>query len=440
MPRPMAHPPHARLVTLPKQRPGLSAFAVANELVLLTPDGVIAHALNESAAKVWRLCDGQHTTLEMLDTLSLDYAGDAVSMFADLTDALLQFHHLGLIELTHVVRGAQEALAGATDRSQACPGPCVRFVFGVEDKSYFRWQLAILFESLKGQLPAGWDVTVVVCNDHQALSPELKRLVDAYGVRALTGINHAHSHAIDFASGAGGYVALNRVEALKAIADHVDAEDVVCLMDSDVFLYGELRAELFPSGNAAAANRIIQDRLFMGYGSETQGIDLNRLLAALGCERELKRGGVTVFMTGATLARHKVIQDCFRFSQILHLMGKVAGLPEANIWLAEMACFALALTANGIDYELLDTPQFAVPDPEQATQPAGTFFHYYVDVNDGHGSPFYGSEWNKQLFGDRDFLIEDLESFRAVARGDVEKRFLDLAIAARKSRHETPAS
>jgi hypothetical protein len=68
--------------------------------------------------------------------------------------------------------------------------------------------------------------------------------------------------------------------------------------------------------------------------------------------------------------------------------------------------------------------------------PDGSFFHYYTDVNDGRGGPFVGSEWNKQLFYDRDFLAEDLESFHAGAQGDVERRFLDHAIAARRRRDE----
>src|SRR6185295_15570898 len=115
----------------------------------------------------------------------------------------------------------------------------------------------------------------------------------------------------------------------------------------------------------------------------------------LGCERALKRGGVTVFMTGATIGNDKVIKDCFRFAQIIYLLGKTAGLPERSLWMAEMACFALALTANAVDYQLIDTPEFAVPDPRQATRPTGSFFHYYADINDGQGGPFFRSEWNK---------------------------------------------
>ncbi len=426
------------LTSRPRQRPGISAFPVANEVVLLSPAGDVAHALNESAAVVWRLCDGGHTPLDMLEALRERYDGRNVEILADVSEALFRFHHLDLIDLALPSFEGQQPLAAA-DCAQSPQAPRVRFVFGIEDKPYFHWQLAILFESLIGRLATGWDITVVVCNDHQRFSTELSRLVEIYGVRAVTGANHAHSHEIDFSARSGGYVALNRVEALKVIADHVAPDDIVCLMDTDLFLYGELRADLFPTGNAMAANEIIGDRLFLGGGSEEQGIDLQKLLGSLGCDAEVKRGGVTVFMTGATVGNEKVIKDCFRFAQIIFLLGKAAGLPEPSLWMAEMACFAMALTANRIDYDLLEVPQFTVPEPQQATSPSGTFFHYYCDINDGYGGPFLGSEWNKQLFLDRDFLAEDLESFRKGAQSEVERCFLDLSIAARRRLRESRA-
>lgn len=412
----------------PRQQPGCAAFPVANELVLLSPDGEVAYALNESAAGVWHLCDGAHTPVDMLVALRALYDGKNVEILADVTTALFRLHQLGLISVT---------APGLDDRGEEVTAPAearppVRFLFGVEDRPYFHWQLAILFESLAGQLEPGWDITVVVCNDHRPVSPQLARLFERYGVRAFTGENRAHSHEIDFSAHQGGYAALNRVEALKVMAGHVAPDDVVCLMDTDLFLYGPLQPELFPDGNAMAWNGIIADGLFLGRGSEEQGIDLQKVLQALGCERELKRGGVTVFLTGATLANEKVIGDCFRFAQIVYLLGKTAGLPEQNLWMAEMACFAMALTANDIEYDLLDTPQFGVPEPQQATSPAGSFFHYYADINDGMGGPFFGSEWNKQLFHDRDFLAENLESFRRGAQSDVERCFFELSIAARR--------
>jgi hypothetical protein len=421
-------------VARPSKRPGYTAFPVANEVVLLPSEGERAIALNESGAEIWGLCDGRHTPFDMLQTLRARYEGDNVAMLADVSEALLRFHRLGLIELAQPSLGSPERPALAAQPEPDPGKPRVRFVFGVEDIPYFHWQLAVLFESLSGQLPHGWDVTVVVCNDHAQLSEGLEHLISAYGVAALTGLNHSHSHDIDFSAGRGGYAMLNKVEALKAIAPYVEAGDVVCLMDTDVFLVGDLNQDLFPACDALAANQIIGEKHFLGFG-QPAGLDLQQVLGALGCTRAFKPGGVTVFMTGDTLSNSKVIQDCFRFAQIVHLMAKVTDLPEHNTWMAEMPCFALALTANGIDYDLLDTPQFAVPYPRQESLLEGSFFHYYVDVNDGAGGPFLGSEWHKQLFRERDFLLEDIESFRSDAGSDLEQRFLDLAIVARRRLH-----
>lgn len=431
--------PRTGLATRPRQRAGFAAYRVAGEVVLVPPGEGDSHALNASGALIWELCDGLHTPLDMLGALRSHFDGDDVDMLADITEALLRFHGLGLIEL------APPALAGrsqgsATPAAASAGGRRVRFVFGVEDRPYFHWQLAILFESLQGQLPAGWDITVVVCNDRADFSDELARLLDVYGVQSIAGTNHTHSHAIDYATGHWGYSALNRVEALRTIAAYVEGDDVVCLMDTDLFLFGRLREDLFPAGNAMASNNIVGDRLFLGRGSEEHGIDLQKLLAALGCNTPLRRGAVCVFLTGATLRSAKVIQDCFRFAQVVYQLGKIANLPDNQVWMAEMACFAMSLTANGIDYALLDDPQFAVPKPGQADAAPGSFFHYYADINDRLGAPFAGSHWHKQLFRDRDLLREDLESFLAVAKTDVERRFFELAMAARRRLHGAPAA
>ena len=143
-----------------------------------------------------------------------------------------------------------------------------------------------------------------------------------------------------------------------------------------------------------------------------------------------------VFLTGEALQRNdgKLVRDCFRFLQILYLAGKILELPPHGVWVAEMACFALAMYPNEIDYELLDIDQFAVLEPGVNELPEGTFYHYYTDRNDGEAStgPFANSQWHKQLFGQKNFLQADIESFLAGATGAAEQRFMTLAIQARE--------
>src|SRR5262245_37126201 len=92
-------------------------------------------------------------------------------------------------------------------------GKNVKFVVGIDDRVYLRWQLSILLESLRGKLPEGWEPWVVVCNDHRPLSTELQRLLNVYGVRHFTGADHPLRNDMDFAAGSDVYVPINRIEA-----------------------------------------------------------------------------------------------------------------------------------------------------------------------------------------------------------------------------------
>jgi hypothetical protein len=419
----------------PLARSNQKAYDVKDEIVLVPDHGDNIYALNASSSAIWRLCDGHHSLTEILRQLCTQYSGENIQMMSDITTALFNFQALELLEPGSLSNpGIADAGISALAPSEA-DRPRLRIVHGIEDKPYFHWQLAIMFESLVGQMPAGWEINVVVCNNHLPVSAELKRVLDTYGVRYFTGESHADNHHIDFAGGGDRYVPVNRVEALNIISRHVAADEIVCLMDTDIFLYGELQEELFPRGNAITSNWIVaQEKYFHFSTNDTRGLSLPKLLEALGCEQEFKPGGVMVFLTGETLQANdrKVIRDCFRFLQILYLAGKILDLPDHGVWVAEMACFAMAMYPNGIDYELLDIEQFAVQEQNADKLEQGTFFHYYTDINDGNPGPFYQSQWHKQLYSQQDFLSADIESFLEVAGGEAEKRFMNLAIKARE--------
>jgi hypothetical protein len=418
----------------PKKSDDPTAYPVADEMILVPSHGDRIYALNSSGAAIWEMCDGRHSLSDMIKSLGERFEGDHLQMMSDLTTALFQFRALDLLQHSSLVDpsiadSGTVLLAPAGERHRK-----VRIVHGVEDNVYFHWQLAIMFESLIGQLPAGWEVNVVVCNNHAPISSELIHILDTYGVKHFTGESHADNQHMDFAGGGDRYVPLNRVEALNIISQEAAPSDLVCLMDCDIFLYGELQEQLFPSGNAMASNWIIgQEKYFQFSVNDTKGLSLPKLLEALGCEQEFKPGGVMVFMTGDTLQANgrKVILDCFRFLQILYLAGKILEMPSHGVWVAEMACFAMAMYPNGIDYDLLELEQFAVQEQNADELPEGTFFHYYTDINDGSDGPFFESQWHKQLFHHQNFLTADIDSFLDVAKGKAEIRFMTLARQAR---------
>ncbi len=414
----------------PLVRSHIESYAVKDELVLLPPGSPTVYALNRTGAAIWKLCDGNHTLEGMFTRLREEFSGADLQIMADLNAALLQFRELDLLE--------PASLADAHDRNHATAvdsdRPRVRIVHGVEDNPYFHWQLAILFESLVGQMPSGWDVNIVVCNNHGPISPDLEKILTTYGVTYYTGNSPADNHDIDFAGGGDRYAPMNRVEALSVAARHAAPQDMLCLMDTDIFLFGELQEDLFPRGNAMASNWIIgQERYFHFSTQDQRGLSLPKLLDAFGCEQEFKPGGVMVFLTAESVKKndYKLVRDCFRFLQILYLSGKILDLPDHGVWVSEMACFALAMYPNDLDYELLDIEQFAVQDQNADSLAQGSFFHYYSDINDDVPGPFVNSRWHKQLFRDQNFLLSNLDSFLSEESGEAERAFIAYAERAR---------
>ena len=405
----------------PTRREGVREFSVGDELVLFAtapgdPAGHIsanerAITLNASGKAIWELCDGRHSIDDILRALSSRYGDADGGLVDDLSTALARFRTLGMLEFV------------GADASGRRP---VKIVVGIEDRTYFHWQLPILFESLLGQLPPDWDICVVVCNNHEALSEGLLQIVNTYNVKFVTGRNHPHSENIDFADGGEVYVPINRIEALAAIAGHVDNDDLVCLMDTDIFLYNDLNTEIFPDNNALSSNWIVNETPFFKLAEEDlTGVDLVKLLDAMGCTTPFKPGGVSVFLTGETVRNKKFVHDCFRFTQILYLIGKIKAVPK--VWVAEMPCFALALTANGISYDIIDNEEFAVSTFDRESVSPGTFYHYYHDLKDGGDGAFRHSVWHKQEYFDTDFLTSDIDRFHREAATDHERYFFELA-------------
>ena len=382
-----------------------------------TPEGR-AFSLNEAASAIRDLCEGGRSIFQVVDALRDRYIADDVELYVDATSAILTLRSLGLIGWTAVEP----------------PGrPPVRFVMGVEDKAYFHWQLPILFESLIGQLPEGWDILVVVCNDHRPVSAALRHIFETYAVTHFTGVNHPANENMDFAGGGDIYAPINRIEALRVVAPHVREDDVVFLLDTDNFLYRELDLSIFPTGNALHASEIIAHRPFFGHrqGPEQAGVDLQKLLGSIGCQTRLGPGGVSVFLTGRTVRNGKFVEDCFRFTQVVYLLGRIAGIKARNTWISEMPCFALALTANGIDYEVFGGQSFMVDKARSV--PAGTFYHYYGDLKDTSvDGAFYDSEWHKQLYFHTDFLTTNLDEPARAAVTPHERYFFELAKRARR--------
>lgn len=375
-----------------------------------------ALTLNASGRAIWDLCDGSRSVRGISDTLAQKFSVDRSALHTQVGHALSELSHLGFVEGLH----------------QSTHGPATVFVIGIEDKPYFWWQTAIFLESFRGKLPAGWRTFVVVCNNGEELSSDLKRILERYGTAYVQETNHANTHRIDIGKNGGEcHSALNRVEALSAAARSIGDQDLICLLDSDIFLYGELNLDIMPKGCAAARNWHIEHPKFFATVAKNDGngIDLNKLLEAMGCEQPFLPGGVNVFITGEVAKNQKFIADCYRFAHALFLLAHTADVEIA--WMAEMPCFTLAMTANGIPYDLLENTELMVSSCAETSIPPGTFYHYYSDPKDCGRFAFSGSNWHKQAYRDEDVLSADLESFASRAVTDHERSFFQLAMQAR---------
>ena len=419
----------------PRRRDGVGEFAVSGELVLRARQepqggepaqrGEQAVALNHWGRVIWELCDGRRDVGEILRIIAKRYPGEAERQDADVKGALTRLQQLGLIDL---------ATAADPDR------PDVKFVVGIEDRTEFHWQTAIFLESLLPKLPPGWEVFVVVCNNHTPLSGELSHILDRYGVTHLTGTNYSATSAFGFSNDGdvSGYGPLNRVEALSAIADRVGDDDLVCLLDTDVFLYEAINLDSIPKSNALAKSWHLEPDLFFSTVAAGNGVNLNKLLESFGCSHGYQGGGVNVFVEGSVVRQEKFIRDCFRFTQVVFLLGRIAGVE--NIWMSEMPCFGLALAANGAPFDVLDTDELRVSHGFEETIPPGTFYHYYSDPSDGRGrAAFRDSKWYKRAYRNENFLTLDFDEFRAQATTDHERYFFELAAKAKERLYASAA-
>ena len=418
----------SRRIGHPRRRPQIREFFVNDEVILVARgaagDGLDRGAdnraltLNRSGRAIWELCDGSHSIDDLVGVLAARFPVDREMLFRQVHDTVARMSELGFID-------------DLQRRSAARIG--MTFVIGIEDKPYFWWQTAIFLESLKGKLPPGWQTLVVVCNNGEPISKELRHILLRYETRFAEATNHAKTNRLDIGNNGGEYyAALNRVEALSAASRHVDDGDMICLTDSDIFFYRDLNVEIMPVRCAATKNWHVDTDLFFSSsdGNKGKGIYLGKMLEAIGCDRRFKPGAVNVFVTGEVAKNRKYIADCFRFAHAIFLLGRVAG--AENVWMAEMPCFTLAMTANGIDYDLLERKEFLVSDCDEPSIPAGTIYHYYSDPADFGRTAFRGSKWFKQAYRHENFLRSDLGQFAADATTDHERYFFALAENARR--------
>lgn len=82
----------------PKANPDLEVRTVEDEKVILNRDGEHIHQLNLTASFVWDRCDGSHDVAQIAKELAEAFGVDSETTLKDVTDVVLEFSQLGLLE------------------------------------------------------------------------------------------------------------------------------------------------------------------------------------------------------------------------------------------------------------------------------------------------------------------------------------------------------
>jgi hypothetical protein len=72
---------------------------IDNEIVIIKDDGLTAHVLNKTAARIWEMCDGNLGPDEIADSLCERYDVSPEKASADVRDALAKMVEKGLLKL-----------------------------------------------------------------------------------------------------------------------------------------------------------------------------------------------------------------------------------------------------------------------------------------------------------------------------------------------------
>jgi hypothetical protein len=76
----------------------VSLQRVGQEAILHDRRNGRAHVINESAAQIWELCDGQSTLDQIVNAFAAAYALPAADVQADVQYILAKFHELRVLE------------------------------------------------------------------------------------------------------------------------------------------------------------------------------------------------------------------------------------------------------------------------------------------------------------------------------------------------------
>ena len=87
----------------PLAHPDVSAYPLDDEIVIYTPADGQAFVLNPTAARIWELCDGTRTDVDMAREIAAAYGQDDAEVLADVRELIEGLRAAGLVTFAGVV-------------------------------------------------------------------------------------------------------------------------------------------------------------------------------------------------------------------------------------------------------------------------------------------------------------------------------------------------
>lgn len=80
------------------RRTDVKIWEIEGEGVMYDPASGMGHVLNPTALRIWALCDGEHTPVDIEKNLAKDFPTAEEVIHNDVTETIRQFVDLGLVK------------------------------------------------------------------------------------------------------------------------------------------------------------------------------------------------------------------------------------------------------------------------------------------------------------------------------------------------------
>jgi hypothetical protein len=81
----------------PNRRTEFEERVVEGEMVVMDKESEQIHQLNQTAAFIWQLCDGEHDRMQIAEKLATAFEVDVETAEADVSETLNKLEEIGLL-------------------------------------------------------------------------------------------------------------------------------------------------------------------------------------------------------------------------------------------------------------------------------------------------------------------------------------------------------